>query len=64
MYYFEERTLDVPVKIKHFLPSEESKKIKTHDWYLNNDFMEEHPLNIAKRDGWKQYNPQRDNYEG
>jgi glycosyltransferase involved in cell wall biosynthesis len=70
-------TCNLPVSIKHFLPSEIAMKIKLDEWYMDNfydyknDFSDierleawkESPSNFPNFKLWKEYNPRRDDYE-
>ena len=46
--------ITVPVNIKHFLSPHEI--IKKEQWYANDTFLTEQPLENARKYGWKEFN--------
>jgi len=57
------KTLNVPVAIKHFLPPNNAVHRKKDGWYHGGVFRKSTPLENARENGWKEYNPQRDKYD-
>lgn len=53
--------LTPPVKIKHFMPSEQALQRKKELWYKNKSWESSTLKEISSRDGWKKYNPMREN---
>lgn len=51
-----------PVKIKHFLPTAESRDKKKKDWYQNGNWRTQTPLENARINGWKMLSPWRLRY--
>lgn len=51
-----------PVSIKHFKVSPQIKELKDEQYYAHEKFLKLNPLDSAKVIGWKQFNPERDNY--
>ncbi len=49
-------------KIKHFLPNGNGILLKKDNWYWGADFTKS-PSEVKGFEQWKQYNPQRDNFE-
>ena len=58
------------VRIRHFLPRKELSRKKSKFWYGpfhlvergEAEFTDRHPIEFANRDGWKEYNPRRDEF--
>lgn len=56
------RWLWTPVKIKHFLAPSQNREKKKANWYLGGGWKNTPPIEDAKVNGWKKFNPWRLKY--